>query len=86
MKNWILWMVVSLLFIGAATTFFILWYKEKKKTTPSNGGKTVGNSNEIPSGVQPAESVPVQTENVVTEVGGRTVGQVMPFTFGRTAN
>lgn len=86
MKNWILWLVVSLIFIGGATTFFILWYKEKKKNAP-NGGKTIG-STEIPSGVAPPEQVAVQTENVTTEVNGsgRSVGQVVPLSFGRTAN
>lgn len=86
MKNWVLWLVVSLLFIGGATTFFILWWKEKKKNegTLVNAGvpsKTVGGT-----GVAP-ESAPLQAVEVTnTEVGGRNVATVTPLTFGRTAN
>lgn len=84
MKNWILWFVVSLLFIGGATTFFILWYKERKKTS-ADTGKITGSA-EIPSGVPSPENVPVQTTNVETSLGGRTLGQTMPLSFGRTSN
>lgn len=89
MKNWVLWLVVSLLFIGGATTFFILWWKEKKKNqSPVNGGVSTG-KNVTEPGVNPesqslgnAQAVEVTT----AEVGGRSVSTVTPLSFGRTAN
>ena len=86
MKNWILWFVLTLVFVGAGVTFFILWYKEKKKA--DNGSKTVTPKGDagttVVTTVAPPviEPAPVITEPVVTGVAGRTVGQVLPLAFG----
>lgn len=80
MKNWILWLVVSLLFIGGAVTFFILWNKEKKKNAALGAQKSTA-SMDTPKAV--ANPSPVETAVVAEQtISARNVAQSITPTFG----
>ena len=85
MKNWILWLVVSLIFIAGAVTFFILWKKEKDAKVKVNTG-TADAVKAVANAVSAATSTPVNTpvSNVVTTpapaaavTGAATAGRMM---------
>lgn len=90
MKNWVLWLVVSLVFIGGAVTFFILWNKEKKKngtTAKTNMNGSTSGINTAGMGAVPVTAESSETETTVTSVGdGGRVAISTPSSFGTQAN
>lgn len=81
MKNWILWLVLALIFIGGSVTFFILWNKEKKKTAALGAQKSGSVNMDQPKAV----SNPSASENTVVAeqmISGRNVSQTITPTFG----
>ena len=85
MKNWILWMVLAILFIGAGVVFFILWNKEKKK---SDAAKLIVSKPAEMSQPAAAVSSPAETNPTVAEtnIAGRNVATLVPTAFGSTVN
>lgn len=84
MKNWKLWLVISLLFIGAGVTFFILWYKEKKKQNALTQRLATLPKTKPATAIEAGASVTPPTEIVETQVGSteRSVIQETPAFFG----
>lgn len=88
MKNYKLWLVVSLLLIGGGVTFFILWYKEKNKQSQLN----LRTNNTVPF-KKPATAeeagAEVAVNTTVSEVDvsdtARTVVMKTPSSFGQRA-